>query len=118
MDELAFQSQPGVIGSWIGFIFNCLVLVAQFWVGFAPIGYADMTTAELVKSFFSSYLAAPVVLLFYIPYKFIYKTKFIRAHEMDLSTGRRDLDIQHLIDQERAEQAAWPRWKKIYKIFC
>ncbi|KAJ5491435.1 General amino-acid permease GAP2 [Penicillium diatomitis] len=118
LNELAFQSQPGVIGSWIGFIFNCLVLVAQFWVGFAPIGYGEMTTGALVESWFSAFLAAPVVLLFYIPYKIYFKTKILRSHEMDLSTGRRDLDIQHLIEQERAEQAAWPRWKKIYKIFC
>lgn len=118
LDELAFRSQPGLIGSWIGFTFNCLVLVAQFWVGFAPVGYGDKSSLELVENWFSVYLAAPVVLLFYIPYKFIYKTPFIRAKDMDLVTGRRDLDIQHLIAEERAEQAAWPMWKKIYKIFC
>ena len=33
LDELAFRSQAGVIGSWIGFIFNCLILAAQFWTG-------------------------------------------------------------------------------------
>jgi amino acid transporter len=33
LNELAFRSQAGVIGSWIGFIFNCLILVAQFWTG-------------------------------------------------------------------------------------
>ena len=33
LDELAFRSQAGVVGSWIGFIFNILVLVAQFWTG-------------------------------------------------------------------------------------
>jgi amino acid transporter len=118
LDELAFRSQPGVIGSWIGFIFNCLVLVAQFWVGFAPVGYKEKTASELVYAFFSSYLAAPVVLAFFIPYKLYYRTKFVRSHEVDLDTGRRDLDIQHLIDQERAEQAAWPKWKKFYKLFC
>lgn len=37
---------------------------------------------------------------------------------MDLQTGRRDPGIQHLIEQERAEQAEWPLWRKIYKIFC
>lgn len=118
LDELAFRSQPGLIGSWIGFIFNCLVLVAQFWVGFAPVGYADKTDKQLVENWFSVYLAAPVILLFYFTYKFWYKTAFIRAKDMDLVTGRRDLDIQHLIAEERAEQAAWPMWKKIYKIFC
>ncbi|KAJ5977884.1 hypothetical protein N7501_001226 [Penicillium viridicatum] len=118
LDELAFRSQPGVIGSWIGFIFNCLVLVAQFWVGFAPIGYAEMTAQELVYNFFSVYLAAPVVLVSYVGYKLVYKTKFIRPSEADLVTGRRDLDVQHLIEQERAEQKEWPAWKKVYNFFC
>lgn len=118
LDELPFASQPGVIGSWIGFIFNCLVLVAQFWTGFAPIGYADMSTSELVQNWFSVYLAAPVVILFYVAYKLYYRTKFVRSMDMDLVTGRRDLDIQHLIAEERAEQASWPVWKKVYKLFC
>lgn len=118
LDELAFTSQPGIIGSWVGLIFNCLVLVAQFWVGFAPVGYASKSASYLVENFFSVYLAAPVVLLFFIPYKLWYRTKIVRSHEVDLVTGRRDLDIQHLIDQERAEQAAWPAWKKFYKFFC
>lgn len=118
LNELAFQSQPGVIGSWIGFSFNVLVLIAQFWVGFAPIDYGSMTAQERVQNWFSVYLAFPVVLLFFIPYKLWYRTKIARAHEMDLVTGRRDLDIQHLIEQEKAEQAQWPRWKKIYKLFC
>ncbi|KAE8379261.1 amino acid permease-domain-containing protein [Aspergillus bertholletiae] len=118
LNELAFQSQPGIIGSWVGFIFNCLVLVAQFWVGFAPIGYREMTAKELVENWFSVYLAAPVVLLFYIPYKLWFRTPFIRAKDMDLQTGRRDLDLQYLIEQERAEQAEWPAWKKVYRFFC
>ncbi len=41
LDELPFKSQPGVIGSWVGLIFNILILVAQFWTGFAPVGYAS-----------------------------------------------------------------------------
>ncbi|OJJ81170.1 amino acid permease GAP1 [Aspergillus glaucus CBS 516.65] len=118
LDELPFRSQPGVVGSWVGFIFNCLVLVAQFWVGFAPVDYGKMTASGRVESFFQSYLAAPVVIAFYIPYKIYTRSPFMRAKDMDLQTGRRDLDIQHLIDEERAEQAAWPWWKKAYKFFC
>lgn len=118
LDELPFQSQPGVYGSWIGLIFNVLVLIAQFWVGIAPVGYGSMSTNELVENFFSVYLAAPVVILFYVPYKFWYKTKFVRTSEVDLVTGRRELDLQHLIEQERAEQKAWPKWKKVWKFFC
>lgn len=118
LDELAFRSQPGIWGSWFGVIFNVLVLVAQFWVGVAPIGYQSMTSTELVQNFFSVYLAAPIVLVFYVGYKFYWRTRVTRAKDMDLVTGRRDLDIQHLIAEERAEQASWPVWKKVYKFFC
>lgn len=118
LDELPFRSQPGLVGSWIGFIFNCLVLIAQFWVGFAPVGYAAMTASEKVYNFFSDYLSAVVVLTFYIPYKIYTRSRFMRARDIDLNNGRREIDLQHLIEVERAEQAAWPIWKKVYKFFC
>lgn len=118
LDELPFKSQVGVIGSWLGFLFNVLVLIAQFWIGFAPVGYADDSASTLVEDFFSAYLAAPICIAFYIPYKLYFKTPFIKASMMDVNTGRRDLDIQHLIEEERAEQAQWPRWKKVWHLFC
>lgn len=118
LDELAFRSQAGLLGSWLGFLFNVLVLIAQFWVGFAPVGYKDMTTNELVKGFFEVYLAFPIVLLFYIPYKIWYRTPFIRSANMDLQTGIRELNLAELIAEERAEKASWPAWKRWYKIVC
>ncbi|GAB7357778.1 hypothetical protein MBLNU459_g0427t1 [Dothideomycetes sp. NU459] len=118
LKELAFRSQPGIIGSWVGFILNCLVLVAQFWTGFAPVGYAENTPAENTEYFFEAYLAAPVIIIFYIVYKAWYRTPFIRSYNMDLHTGRRELNLAELLAEERAEQASWPRWKKIYKWFC
>ena len=118
LDELAFTSQAGVIGSWIGFILNCLVLVAQFWTAVWPVGYASMSSTAIAKNFFLAYLAAPVVILFYVPYKIYYRTPFMRTAMMDLKTGRRELDTPLLIQQEREELARLPRWKRIYKIFC
>lgn len=118
LDELAFRSQPGLIGSWVGFIFNCLVLIAQFWTGFAPVGYGENTPAENTEYFFEAYLAAPVIIIFYIVYKIWFRTPFVRSHNMDLHTGRRELDLAGLLAEERAEQAAWPKWKKIYKYLC
>jgi amino acid transporter len=118
LDELPFRSQVGVIGSWIGFLFNCLVLIAQFWVAFAPVGYGSMSPSGIAYNFFSLYLAAPIAIACYIPYKFYFRTPFMAASAMDLATGRRDIDVQHLVDEERAEQAQWPWWKKFYHIFC
>ncbi|KAF2429860.1 amino acid transporter [Tothia fuscella] len=118
LDELAFRSQPGVFGSWVGFIMNCLVLIAQFWTGFAPIDYATMTSTQLTISWFQAYLAAPIVIAFYVPYKIIYRTPFVRSHNMDLHSGIRELNLAELIAEERVERATWPKWKRWYKFFC
>lgn len=118
LDELAFQSQPGVYGSWVGFIFNVLVLIAQFWTAFAPVGYKDDSADYLVGGFFQAYLAAPIVITFYIVYKLWFKTTVMRSRDMDLHSGRRDLDLTYLVAEEKAEKASWPRWKKLYKFMC
>ncbi len=118
LDELAFRSQPGIWGSWIGLIFNIIILVVQFWTGFAPIGYAQNSTRENVYSFFSAYLAVPIVIAFYVVYKLIFRTRIVGVHEMDLHTGIRELNVQELIAEERAERQNWPKWKKAYKFLC
>ena len=78
LKELAFRSQPGIIGSWVGFIFNCLVCCAQFWTGAWPLGYAEQSAGWQAESFFKVYLAAPVVLISYVVYKIWKRTPFIR----------------------------------------
>ncbi|KAF2477235.1 AAT family amino acid transporter [Lindgomyces ingoldianus] len=118
LDELAFKSQATVWGSYVGFIFNILILIAQFWTGFAPVGYGEMTAGERVQSFFQAYLAFPIVVLFYIVYKIWFKTKFKRAKDIDVTSGRREMNLAALLAEERAEQAKWPMWKKIYKTIC
>lgn len=116
--QLAFRSQPGIIGSWIGFIFNCVILVAQFWTGIWPIGYENMTMSEQALNFFQIYLAAPIVITFYLGYKWWHKTKIARSHTIDLVTGRRDFNLAAIMEKEREERRAWPRWRKIYKLVC
>jgi len=96
-----------------------LVLIAQFWIGAWPVGYSEQTAAENVNSFFLAYLAAPVVLICYAAHKVYYKTPFfVRSQNMDLHSGIRELNLQELRAEEAAERAQWPRWKKIYKLFC
>jgi len=118
LDELAFRSQAGVIGSWCGFIFNCLILVAQFWTGAFPVGYGSMTAGEQVQSFFEAYLAAPIVIISYIVFKIVRKTKIRKISEIDITSGRRELDLPAILAEERAEQAKWPMWKKVWKTVC
>jgi yeast amino acid transporter len=118
LDELAFRSQAGLIGSWIGFILNVLVLIAQFWTAAWPIAFGTLTSDERAQTFFLNFLAAPVVIACYVPYKIYFKTPFMRVDNIDLVTGRREMDTRALIEQDRAEQAQWPAWKRVYKIFC
>lgn len=115
LDELAFRSQAGLVGSWLGFTLNVLVLIAQFWIAVAPVGYAGETAGDRVKSFFQAYLAAPLVLVLYLGYKWYYRTGFVRAHEVDLRSGVRELDLAELMAQDEVGR---PRWKRVYKFFC
>ena len=118
VDDLSFRSQAGVTGSWVGFTINALVLMAQFWTGFAPVGYAMMSPAQNAENFFQAYLALPIVLVFYGGFKFYYKTPIMKCKNMDLHTGMRELNLAELIAEERLEQTSWPRWKKAYKFVC
>ena len=122
LQDLAFRSQPGVIGSWIGFLFNVLVLIAQFWTGFSPVtpfGSEPITgAAALTGKFFEAYLCVPVVMLFYVVYKFWVGTRVMRCKDMDLRTGRRELNLRELVAEEECERRGWPRWKRWYKFLC
>ncbi len=118
LDELAFKSPVGVIGSWIGFVFNVLILIAQFWTGFSPVGWEHMSGKELTINFFQAYLAAPVVIIMYLGHKLWIRSKIARTRDMDLFTGKREMNVKDLLKDERVDKKNWPRWKKVYKFFC
>lgn len=109
LDEIPFRAAGGVIGSWIGLGLNVLVLIAQFYTAVAaPIGESGIGTAE---DFFKSYLALFVVMAFWVGGFFWKRTGWLRTHQMDVDTGRRELDWE-AINAYRAEMATWPAWKR------
>ncbi|KAH7031164.1 general amino-acid permease GAP1 [Microdochium trichocladiopsis] len=116
--ELAFTSQCGVFGSYLGFSFNVLVLIAQFWVGAWPVGFQEKTAVDLARNFFLQYMAVPIVIIFFLVHRLWAKTKLIRTRDMDVDTGRRGFNLPILVAQEAEERKGWPRWKKIYKFLC
>jgi amino acid transporter len=118
IQELAFRSQSGVWGSWLGLIFNILILVAQFWIGAWPVGYESQSALDRTDNFFLQCMAAPIVILFYIAHRLYYKTSVVRIQDMDIDTGRRDFNLPILLSQEAEEKKGWPTWKKVYKFFC
>ena len=118
LSDLVYQSPIGTIGSWIGLISLLLILAAQFWVALDPVGGSSATSLEMAANFFEAYLAAPVVLLFYVVYKIWYRTSFVRVGDIDLNTGRHAFESALWRDKMRQDRSLWPRWKIIYKTLC
>jgi amino acid permease len=80
-----------------------LVFIVQFWAGFAPEGYAEMTPPALVENFFEVYLVAPIIVLNYVGRKVWWRTKFVKLAEVDLKTG---------ISGDVRRVACWCRWRR------
>lgn len=117
-DELAFVSQAGLIGSWFGVVLNILVLIAQFWIAVWPIGGSPDAS-----DFFMAYLSAPIILVSWIGHKIWTKnwSWYIKTKDIDIDTGRRELDLD-LLKQELAEERAFiaskPFYYRFYKFLC
>jgi yeast amino acid transporter len=109
IEDIPFTAAFGVIGSWIGLILNILCLIAQFYVALFPIGGSPNA-----ESFFESYLAAPIVLVSFLFWKFFKRTRFVRSHEVDLVSGRRDMNLKELREQERQAKLAWSKPYRYY----
>ncbi|UJR11398.1 hypothetical protein I4U23_015578 [Adineta vaga] len=113
LDELTFVAPFGIWGSCIGLLLNILCLIAQFYLAIFP-----LDSPPSAERFFQAYLAAPVILLLYVTWKLWKRSPFMRPNTIDLTTGRRLLDSQQLIDEEKAERMTRPRWKRIYYTLC
>jgi amino acid transporter len=113
LDELTFTAPFGIVGSCLSLLLNILCLVAQFYIAVFP-----LDASPSAEAFFQAYLAAPIVILFFVVWKIWKRTPFRRPTTIDLVTGRRSLDTQELIDEERAERATWPLWKRVYFKLC
>ncbi|PRT56248.1 General amino-acid permease GAP1 [Wickerhamiella sorbophila] len=118
LDELAFKAQAGVYASWVGFGINVAVLGLQFWVALWPPGGSPDASV-----FFQAYLSAPVVIAFYVGHKLWTRNwKFyVRSKDMDLDSGRREVDIATL-ERENVEERAYIQSRsifyRIYRFWC
>ncbi|KAL0959014.1 hypothetical protein HGRIS_014326 [Hohenbuehelia grisea] len=116
IDELPFKALGGVWGSWFGVILITLVLIAQFYVAIWPIEGMAETSQKVAEGFFKAYLAAPVMLLFWIIGYAWKRALPLRATEIDLDTGRKSWLTVEQMNAYRAERAAAPWHIRIYRI--
>ena len=112
LEDLPFRAAAGVWGSWVGLFLNILCLIAQFYVAIFPIG-----STPSAQAFFEAYLAAPIVLAFYVFWKVLKRTSFVRAANIDLISGRREMNLRELKQQEIAERASWGPLKRYNSAF-
>ncbi|KAJ3732712.1 APC amino acid permease [Lentinula guzmanii] len=115
LEELPFKALGGVWGSWLGLTLIVIVLIAQFYVALFPVGGVS-GGKERAQSFFEAYLAAPVILAFWIGGYLWKRTLPWRAHEIDLDTGRKSWLTVEEMNQYRAERKAAPLYVRIYRI--
>ncbi|TGO87382.1 hypothetical protein BPOR_0230g00090 [Botrytis porri] len=111
-DDLPFAAMFGTIGSWIGLGLVILCLIAQFYVALFPIGGKPE-----VEAFFEAYLAAPIVIIFFVGYKVFYRqwSFGVKLDQINVDEGRREMDFvafREELDEERRVKAAWPWWKR------
>lgn len=115
IEELPYQAMGGVYGSWLGVVLIILVLIAQFYVALFPVG-EDLHGAAAGQAFFQAYLAAPVLLLFYI-IGYLWKRQLPkRASEIDLDSGRKSWLTVEEMRAYRAERRNAPTHIKLWRI--
>lgn len=118
LDEIPFKSAGGIIGSYIGLGLSILVFIAQMYVAIWPIGGGpDGGPLNDAEGFFMSCLAFPVVIAFWIAGYIWKRPTFLTVDNIDLDSGRREIDweLHRAIEAKRA-QASIPM-KIYYKLF-
>ncbi|KAK6205462.1 general amino acid permease [Scheffersomyces amazonensis] len=116
LEEVTYQAFGGIYASIysMGFLFVVLALV--FYVSLFPPGNHNKAD---VTSFFQNYLAVIFLIVFYLGHKIITRNWkiFKDLKDVDLDSGRRIVDIDILIQEEKEEEDAnklIPLYKKIW----
>ncbi|KAM9920582.1 hypothetical protein OXX80_012405 [Metschnikowia pulcherrima] len=119
-DEVLFVSPTGIYGSLSGLVILSLIVVGEIWVAIWPIGNKGASN----EGFWQSCLSLPLMILLWAGYKTYARSwnmLMVNLEDVDLDTGRRELDIE-VIKQEIAEEKAYirsrPLWYRIYRMWC
>ena len=68
------------------------------------------------ETFFYNYLALFIVALFYVIGYAWKRTGFLRLHQIDVDSGRRELNPE-AFEKLMAQRAQWPAWRRVLDIF-
>ncbi|KAK6463937.1 histidine permease [Scheffersomyces coipomensis] len=114
-----FKALGGDYGAYFSLIINVLILIAQFYIALFPIGGPSLDAVN----FFQAYLAAPIVIIFYLGHKIYTKNwkLFIKAEDMDVTSGRVIVDMDLLlqeVEEEKERRNDQPFYIKFLNFWC
>ncbi|KAK1227092.1 Amino-acid permease inda1 [Marasmius sp. AFHP31] len=115
VEELPFQALGGAWGSWFGVIMMVLVLIAQAYVAIWPPNF-DGGAGDRVESFFMAYLAAPIIIAFWVVGYAWKRERPRRASEIDIDSGRKSWLTVEDMRAYRAERAKAPFHIRLYRL--
>ncbi|KAF8873882.1 APC amino acid permease [Infundibulicybe gibba] len=116
VEELPFQALGGVYGSWFGVTLTVMVMAVQFYIAVWPIGGQAETPMGIFEDFLSSYLAAPVMIVFWLVGYAWKRTLPKRASAIDLDSGRKSWLSVEEMRQYRAERKMAPFRIRLYRM--
>jgi AAT family amino acid transporter len=91
---LPFKNWTYPYGPWAAVILNCFIVLVQGWSCFSP-------KFDPV-SFVSFYLELPVMLIMFIGWKLLKKTKIVQLEDMDLHT-----DVHYADSTKETKATGW-----------
>lgn len=121
LDEVAFVSPMGIWGSISGGVILALIVVGEIWISIWPI-WAEGAASNI--QFWQNCLSLPLILVLWLGFKIATKTLgtwMVKLEDIDLDTGRRDIDIELLkqeIANEKSIMRSKPVWYRIYRFCC
>ncbi|KAI5287856.1 hypothetical protein KEM54_005675 [Ascosphaera aggregata] len=87
------------VGPYLSVILNAAIIIVQGWSCFSP--------TFSVVDFFSFYIEIPVMVVMFVLWKFIKRTKLISLKEIDLVTDRYDGGIGGEVSEELKAKVPW-----------
>ena len=82
-DSLPYKAMWQPWFSWYGVFFNILIILTQGFTSFMPWD---------VSNFFISYVSVMLFVVLYVGHKLITKSKIVRPEDVDLITGKKEVD--------------------------
>ena len=110
--QLPFHSLWYPWNAYFGLAANVFLALVQGWTTLSPFDAGN---------FVDAYILLPLFPIIYFSYKFIFKTRYHRLHEIDLDFGRRaDVDATHDEEESGEEYVSKPKrpfWKRLAENF-